>query len=111
MEAGTGLKARVGLVAVPLLAILLLVGMDLEPGRAQVTRMAAVEERTWAPPGTIPAQPPKPSDRDAYSERLGWKLPYSEFISSGAWEVDDVLRPIYEEAGKALGREFPYPGD
>jgi hypothetical protein len=25
--------------------------------------------------------------------------------------VDDVLRPIYEEAGKALGREFKYPGD
>ena len=75
------------------------------------TRMAVVEEATWAPPGTIPAIPPDPADRDAASERLGWKLPYSEFIASGKWDVDDVLRPIYEEAGKALGREFKYPGD
>ena len=75
------------------------------------TRMAVVEEATWAPPGTIPAIPPDPADRDAASESLGWKLPYSEFIASGKWDVDDVLRPIYEEAGKALGREFKYPGD
>jgi ribonuclease Z len=73
--------------------------------------MAVVEEATWAPPGTIPAIPPDPADRDAASESLGWKLPYSEFIASGKWDVDDVLRPIYEEAGKALGREFKYPGD
>jgi ribonuclease Z len=24
-------------------------------------------------------------------------------------DVDDVIRPIYEEAGEALGKEFPYP--
>ncbi len=75
------------------------------------TRMAVVEEHTWAPPGTQPAIPPKPSDRDAVSERLGWELPYSEFIAAGKWDVDDILRPIYEEAGKALGRKFKYPGD
>jgi len=76
-----------------------------------VTRMAAVEEATWSPPGTQPAFPPEPSDRDAFSERLGWQLPYSEFIAGGKWDVDDVLRPIYEEAEEMIGREFPYPGD
>lgn len=75
------------------------------------TRMAVVEEATWAPPTTRPAEVPKPSDRDEFSKRLNWQLPYSEFIAGGTWDVDDVLRPIYEEAGKALGREFPYPGD
>jgi ribonuclease Z len=34
---------------------------------------------------------------------------YSDFIAGGKWNVDDVLRPIYEEASKAVGREFPYP--
>ncbi|MGI9530088.1 guanitoxin biosynthesis MBL fold metallo-hydrolase GntH [Lutimonas sp.] len=75
------------------------------------TRMAVVEERTWAPPGTIKAQPPKASDREAWSERLGWKLPYSKFISEGTWDVDDVLRPVYEETSKTYGKEYPYPGD
>ena len=73
--------------------------------------MAVVEEATWAPPGTIEAIPPQLSDRDAYSERLGWTLPFSDFIEGGKWDVDDVLRPIYEEAGEALGRKFTYPGD
>jgi ribonuclease Z len=75
------------------------------------TRMAVVEEATWAPPTTIPNEVPKPSDRDEFSERLNWKLPYSDYILSGKWDVDDVLRPIYEQAGEALGKEFPYPGD
>ncbi len=75
------------------------------------TRMAVVEEATWAPPGTQAAMPPKPSDRDPFSKGLGVDLKFSEFIAAGKWNVDDVLRPIYEEAGKALGREFPYPGD
>ena len=38
-------------------------------------------------------------------------LEYSRFIADGMWDVDDVLRPIYEEAGDVLGREFPYPRD
>jgi ribonuclease Z len=75
------------------------------------TRMAVVEESTWAPPTTIPNEVPKPSDRDEFSEQLNWKLPYSDFVLSGKWDVDDVLRPIYEQAGEALGKEFPYPGD
>jgi ribonuclease Z len=36
---------------------------------------------------------------------------YSDFIANGKWNVDDVLRPIYQEASAAVGREFPYPGD
>jgi ribonuclease Z len=76
------------------------------------TRMAVVEEATWAPPGTQPAMPPKPSDRDSFSKRLGLAdLEYSDFIAGGKWNVDDVLRPIYKEAGEVLGREFKYPGD
>ena len=38
-------------------------------------------------------------------------LQFSDFTKSGFWDVDDVLRPIYEEASEAVGREFPYPGD
>jgi ribonuclease Z len=76
-----------------------------------ITRMAGVEEATWAPPTTIPPEVPKPSDRDAFSQRLNWELPFSEFVINGKWEVDDVLRPIYEDASEKMGREFTYPGD
>ena len=75
------------------------------------TRMAVVEEHTWAPPNAVPPNPPDPSDRDAFSKRLGWDVGYTDFIANGKWDVDDVLRPIYEEASKMVGREFPYPGD
>jgi len=75
------------------------------------TRMAVVEESTWAPPSASAAKLPSPKDREEYSERLKWKLPYSDFIVGGKWDVDDVLRPIYKEAEEALGRKFPYPGD
>jgi ribonuclease Z len=74
-------------------------------------RMAVVEEHTWSPALASPAIAPLMSDRDAMSEQLGWELGYSDFIVNGKWDVDDVLRPIYEEASQALGREFPYPGD
>jgi len=72
-------------------------------------RMAVVEEHTWSPPLATPALPPDLTDRVALSERLGWEVGYSDFISNGKWDVDDVLRPIYEEASRMLGREFPYP--
>jgi ribonuclease Z len=45
------------------------------------------------------------------SEELGWELGYSDFIGNGVFDVDDVLRPIYEEASQVVGREFIYPGD
>ncbi len=76
------------------------------------TRMAVVEEATWSPPGTRPPKPPDLADRKPFSEGLGLEtLEFSEFIASGKWNVDDVLRPIFEEASEVLGREFPYPGD
>jgi ribonuclease Z len=72
-------------------------------------RMAVVEEHTWAPALASPAIPPEMADRAAMSQQLGWELGYSEFIINGKWNVDDVLRPIYEEASQILGREFEYP--
>ena len=75
-------------------------------------RLAVVDHHTWAPPQVIPSEPPKMSDREVFSQRSGVPpeaIGYSEFIESGKWNVDDVLRPIYEEASEAVGREFPYP--
>ena len=74
-------------------------------------RMAVVEEATWSPPLATPPIPPDLADREAASQKLGWELGYSDFIAGGTWDVDDVLRPIYAEAGEVLGREFKYPGD
>ena len=50
----------------------------------------------------------------AFAELMGLdqdKMGYSDFTNSGYWDVDDVLRPIFEEASEAVGRDFPYPGD
>jgi ribonuclease Z len=38
-------------------------------------------------------------------------MEFSDFTESGFMDVDDALRPIFEEASEAMGREFPYPGD
>ncbi len=72
-------------------------------------RMAIVEERTWSPPLASPAVAPDMADREAMSEKLGAEIGYTDFIADGKWNVDDVLMPIYEEAGQALGRTFAYP--
>jgi ribonuclease Z len=76
-------------------------------------RMAVVEEETWSPPRTAPAQVPQSSDKTNFSKATGIPeeaIGYSEFTESGRWEdVDGVLRDIYEEAGEALGRKFDYP--
>lgn len=39
----------------------------------------------------------------------GARVGYSPEIEAGRWNVDDVIRPIYQEAEKAVGRKFPYP--
>jgi ribonuclease Z len=78
------------------------------------TRMAVVEEATWAPPLARPAVPPKPEDKNVFAKNRSVPveaLQFSEFIKNGSWNVDDVLRPIYQEASEVVGREFPYPGD
>jgi ribonuclease Z len=64
-------------------------------------RIAVVNEHSWNPPLVTPAVPVDAKDRVGYSPE----------IEAGRFNVDDVLRPIYEEAGQALGREFKYPGD
>ena len=75
-------------------------------------RLAEVDHHTWAPPLASPAEPPRMEDRAKVAEKLGVEsLDYSPFIAEGVWDVDDVLRPIYEEAGEKLRRNFPYPGD
>jgi ribonuclease Z len=75
-------------------------------------RMAVTEERTWSPPLAAPAESPSLDDRVAFAERAGLpveEIGFSEFTQSGFWNVDDALRPIYEESSQPLGREFPYP--
>jgi len=63
-------------------------------------RVALVNEHTWNPPLVSPALPPDPNDRVGYSPEI-W---------AGRWDdVDEVIKPIYKEAGEALGREFEYP--
>ena len=51
-----------------------------------------------------------PDIKDAMAESLGVEsIDFSDFIAGGVWDVDDVLRPIYEDASEALGQDFPYP--
>ena len=77
-------------------------------------RMAEVDHHTWSPPLGAPAEPPSLADRDEFAARAGISpddIGFSDFTKAGFWNVDDALRPIYEEASEVLGREFPYPGD
>jgi ribonuclease Z len=62
-------------------------------------RMAAINHESWNPPAAYPPEPVKAEDRVGYSPE----------IEAGRLDVDDVIRPIYEEASEALGRDFPYP--
>ncbi|WP_425043516.1 guanitoxin biosynthesis MBL fold metallo-hydrolase GntH [Primorskyibacter sp. S87] len=77
-------------------------------------RMAATEEATWSPALAQPAQAPDQQDKVTFSENSGVpqeNLFFSEFVTNGLDDVDDVLRPIYEEASEVLGKDFPYLGD
>lgn len=76
-----------------------------------MTRMAVVEERTWAPPSTRAPQPPVPEDRKPWEEKLNTSLQFSEFTKDGFWDVDDVLKPIFKETEEEYGKEFPYPSE
>jgi ribonuclease Z len=62
-------------------------------------RVALANHHTWGAPMASPPVAPDPKDRVGYSPEI-W---------AGRLDVDDVMRPIYKEAGEALGREFPYP--
>ena len=61
--------------------------------------MAVLDHESWNPPVAYEAEPVSAEDRVGYSPE----------IEAGRWDVDDVIRPIYEEASEALGRDFPYP--
>ncbi len=77
-------------------------------------RLAVTEENTWSPPLSEPAIPPGKNDRETFAKNQGLPVEvvgYSDFIAGGAWNVDDVLRPVYKEASEVLGREFTYPAD
>lgn len=77
-------------------------------------RMAVTDESTWAPPLAQPAEAPSLDDREEFAERVGIEsddIGFSDFTNNGFWDVDDVLRPIFEDASEALGQDFPYPGD
>jgi ribonuclease Z len=62
-------------------------------------RMAIVNHHTWVAAMASPPVAPDPNDRVGYSPEI-W---------AGRLDMDDVIRPIYEETSKALGREFKYP--
>ena len=76
------------------------------------TRMAVTEEATWAPPLGAPEQKPSLDDRTAFAAKAGIdpdKIGFGELTKSGFWDVDDVLKPIYEEEGKKRGKTYNYP--
>ena len=67
----------------------------------------------WREPAQT-AKPPSLDDRTEFAAQAGLQpedIGFSDFTNAGFWDVDDVLRPIFEEAEETLGREFPYPGD
>jgi len=64
-------------------------------------RMAIIDEHTWNPPLAYPAKPVSAADRVGYSPE----------IEGGRLDMREVLEPIFEQAGEALGREFEYPDE
>ena len=56
-------------------------------------RMAIVDEDVWPPPATEPPQIPDPNLR----------IPYSEMIGGGKYDMKDVIQPIYDEINKEYG--------
>ncbi len=56
-------------------------------------RMAKVDEDVWPPPATEKPQAPDPSLR----------IPYSDMIAGGRYDMRDVIQPIYDEINKKYG--------
>ena len=56
-------------------------------------RMAVVDEDVWPPPPTEKAQVPDPSLR----------IPYSDMISDGKYDMKEIIQPIYDEINKKYG--------
>ncbi len=56
-------------------------------------RMAIVDEDVWPPPATEKPQVPDPSLR----------VPYSDMIAGGRYDMKDVIQPTYDEVNKKYG--------
>jgi ribonuclease Z len=56
-------------------------------------RMAIIDEDVWPPPATEEPQVPDPSLR----------IPYSDMIANGKYDMNDVIQPIYDEINKEYG--------
>jgi ribonuclease Z len=56
-------------------------------------RMAIVDEDVWPPPATEKPQLPDPSTR----------IPYSDMIIGGKYDMKDVIQPTYDEVNKKYG--------
>jgi ribonuclease Z len=56
-------------------------------------RMAIVDEDVWPPPATEKAQVPDPSLR----------IPYSDMIAGGRYDMKDVIQPVYDEINEKYG--------
>jgi len=56
-------------------------------------RMAIVDEDVWPPPATGKPQVPDPSLR----------IPYSDMIAGGRYDMKDVIQPTYDEINKKYG--------
>ncbi len=56
-------------------------------------RMAIVDEDVWPPPATEKPQLPDPSIR----------IPYSDMIASGRYDMRDVIQPTYDEINQQYG--------
>jgi ribonuclease Z len=56
-------------------------------------RMASVDEAVWPPPATEKPQLPDPNER----------IPYSDMISGGRYDMKDVIQPVYDRINKEYG--------
>ncbi|MBW2286590.1 MAG: MBL fold metallo-hydrolase [Deltaproteobacteria bacterium] len=56
-------------------------------------RMAKIDEDVWPPPATGKPQVPDPSLR----------VPYSDMIAGGRYDMKDVIQPTYDEVNKKYG--------
>ncbi len=56
-------------------------------------RMAKVDEDVWPPPATEKPQAPDPSLR----------IPYSDMIAGGRYDMRDVIQPIYDQINEQYG--------
>ncbi len=57
------------------------------------TRMAIVDEDVWPPQATEKPLVPDPTLR----------VPFSEFVAHGRYDMKDVIQPIYDETNKKHG--------